>query len=622
MKLSDYLSDYYHYLIGKLKRKEEELPEGEYYNGYHERMKNETETIERNGKELIASKTRLTWYEDSWLALERNTYEYDHQGQQIRHTLYENRGGKMIRVFEETPEKKTYFDRFGRVIRDPIKWMPSNIGRWLRLEARRPESRRPEWGKKFQKWANALATLKGETNVSLPEQVEKKDTQKKIGFWGSFRQKVEKAYTSVVSDNMRHRFRRKRTIKLEHKGKYRKFRVFARTAWINTADYEDGYLRHSGWVNLNDYKDGHFQNNDDHLAKWELLVFPGETRWHWDSKTGQYGCIKAEKEYRLNRYYSVPTSRLYCYRTYKKRPGSLQGDPETETYFGEFLDDGTPDIKFLEGENEDSSCYTNRTVTRQRRYSRNADDILCCEEDKFNARDDRNTCLSERSHSTCENGVWTVQDKEVYIYGSFSEPLGSEYDVMHTPPYLKAKIRYERRGKKLVMVQKTTYTNFDQEHYIPLQKKSGHYEADHGPQCGCYREPRETRYYDDEGRLEKSQIYTRELTKLSEIPLLFCDETSYTYSEGKQQVSVPKTTFSVDGKVWGTMDELERLIQQRTRMQKMQKKQKELLTEHSALRDQTDSKPAEPKKAEPVKPKGEKAISDRMHQARAENPRT
>jgi len=215
----------------------------------------------------------------------------------------------------------------------------------------------------------------------------------------------------------------------------------------------------------------------------------------------------------------------------RQRDGSY--DPETTSYFNGI-----------------------GVLIKRKDYSRNSDGMLCCSEDKYIARD-KESLLVESSFSTYTGGLWVTQKKDIRERDSFGR-------VIH-----ESSFQLPEGGSELVCVWDRT----------SVRQPDGSYD------------PKEATRFDDQGRVTQKTIYHREMTEIDDKPMLFADETSYSYPDGEQQVDRHTITYSLYGRYWASMKELEEQTK-RVREEKARKIQ-ELEAQLAELRGEKKPEPTD-----------------------------
>ena len=161
--------------------------------------------------------------------------------------------------------------------------------------------------------------------------------------------------------------------------------------------------------------------------------------------------------------------------------------------------------------------------TTRREYDRDDTGMLTCHEEKYVYTPRGKKTVSELDASY-DGGLWTKRYKEEKIFDSFGHAVQSKSYV------------YSSKTHGLVCVKdKTRVRNAD----------------------GTY-DPKETAYYDLEGRIKKHKLYHREQTELGST--LFGDEEEFSYEDGKQKAEKKDRLFLMGGGMWGTMKDFQELV--------------------------------------------------------------
>ena len=102
-------------------------------------------------------------------------------------------------------------------------------------------------------------------------------------------------------------------------------------------------------------------------------------------------------------------------------------------------------------------------------------------------------------------------------------------------------------------------------------------------------DPKETTYFDEEGRVTTKKVYFRQKTQINDKPLLFRSETTYDYSEGKQQISNHTISWTFNPRMggWLSMADLEKLTEE-IRKPKAEKAQE---SESNSSESKSESRP-------------------------------
>ena len=191
-------------------------------------------------------------------------------------------------------------------------------------------------------------------------------------------------------------------------------------------------------------------------------------------------------------------------------------------------------------------------------YSRDPDEMLCCRQKKFISKG-RETLLIESTDSSYDGGAWTTKRKENYEYDDRGFVTHESFS------------RLFEGAPGLVCIKEKTYA----------RNKDG------------FMDPKETTYFDKKGRVTKKKLYYREMTEIHDMPLLFCDESAFTYPKGdEKKVAYHKIFYTFNPRFgWSTMEELEQATA-KAREEKQQKIQ-ELEAQLAELKGEKKPKPTD-----------------------------
>ncbi|MDY6407994.1 MAG: hypothetical protein SPL08_04785 [Pseudomonadota bacterium] len=174
-----------------------------------------------------------------------------------------------------------------------------------------------------------------------------------------------------------------------------------------------------------------------------------------------------------------------------------------------------------------TSYYDNRgRETIRREYGRSASGMLECREEKFvfTPSGRKTGMYLEASY---DGGLWTKRYKDEYLFDSFGHAIQQKQH------------RFNPLTGGLTCIKDKTYTRC----------------AD-----GTY-DPKETTYYDTDGRVTRHKMYHREQTALGNT--LFGDDEKFSYTDGVRHLDEKKQMFLMIPGLgqWGTMADFERLTQ-------------------------------------------------------------